>query len=78
MFRNKKPYLSIADVQRIYPNQWVALAVSETDAHGFAKAGEVILHSSDERFVWRAIRREDVEDPIYVFFSGFESASAAA
>jgi hypothetical protein len=78
MFSNKKPFLSIAEVQRIYPNQWVALAVSETDDHGMAVAGEVILHSSDERFVWRAVRREDVEDPIYVFYSGCDEAIVAA
>jgi hypothetical protein len=78
MFRTRNSCLSIAEVQRIYPNQWVALAVSETDDHGFAVAGEVILHSVDERFVWSALRREDVEDPIYVFHSGCESATVAA
>jgi hypothetical protein len=78
MFRSENPFLSIAEVQRIYPNQWVALAVSETDDHGFAVAGEVILHNSDERFVWRAVRREDVEEPIYVFYSGCDDATVAA
>ena len=78
MYRNKKFILSITEIERIYPNEWVALAVSETDLHGFAAAGEVMLHSSDEQFVWRTVGREDVEEPVYVFFSGNSQEAVAA
>ena len=78
MYRNRKLLLSIAQIERTYPNEWVALAVSETDAHGFAKAGEVMLHSPDEQFVWRTVGREDVEEPVYVFFSGCNDEAVAA
>jgi hypothetical protein len=78
MYRNRKLLLSIKEIERIYPNEWVALAVSETDAHGFATAGEVMLHSSDEQFVWRTVGREDVEEPVYVFFSGATRNTVAA
>ena len=78
MYRNRKLLLSISEIERIYPNEWVALAVSETDAHGFAKVGEVMLHSPDEQFVWRTVGREDVEEPVYVFFSGADREALAA
>jgi hypothetical protein len=78
MYRNKKLLLSIPEIERIYPNEWVALAVSETDAHGFARTGEVMLHSSDEQFVWRTVGREEVEEPVYVFFSSSNREAVAA
>ena len=62
--------LSITDIERFYPQQWVAVAVTETDADGFALEGELIVHNSDERFVWTAVKLGEVGDPIYVFFTG--------
>jgi hypothetical protein len=70
MFGKGSTVISIREIQRIYPNQWVAIAVVETDTDGFAVAGEVIVHDSDERFVWGAVKLGNLDDPIYVFYTG--------
>ncbi|MEW6126315.1 MAG: hypothetical protein AB1757_04565 [Acidobacteriota bacterium] len=70
MFGKENPVLSIKEIKNRYVNEWVALAIAETDADGFAAAGEVITHDRDESFVWTAVKLREVEDPIYVFFTG--------
>ena len=66
--------ISIKEIKRSYPDEWVAVAVIETDADGFAATGEVLAHAADERFVWSATRLGDVENPVYVFFTGARHA----
>jgi hypothetical protein len=79
MFGKVASIHSILEIKRIYPDQWVAVAVTRTDDDGFALEGEVIMHNSDERFVWTAIKLGEAGDPIYVFFTGSrESITAAA
>jgi hypothetical protein len=51
MFGNGSVIFSINEIKRFYPDQWVAVAVMETDADGFASKGEVIMHNSNEQFV---------------------------
>jgi hypothetical protein len=70
MFGNGSAIFSITDIKRFYPEQWVAVAVTEIDADGFASKGEVIMHNSDEQFVWTAIKLGEAGDPIYVFYTG--------
>ena len=62
--------ISIKEIKRFYPDEWVAVTVLETDADGFAAKGEVLAHATDERFVWSATRLGDSDDPVYVFFTG--------
>lgn len=70
MFGKGPVVFSITEIKRFYPDQWVAVAVAETDADGFALKGEVIVHNSDERFVWTAVKLGEADEPIYVFFTG--------
>ena len=70
MFEKGNGILSIAEIKNLYLNEWVALAIAETDVDGFASSGEVIMHASDERFVWTAIKLREIEEPIYVFHTG--------
>jgi hypothetical protein len=70
MFGNGSVVFPITEIKCFYPDQWVAVAVTETDADGFALKGEVIVHNSDERFVWTAVKLGEADDPIYVFFTG--------
>lgn len=70
IFGNGSAIFSIREIERFYPDEWVAIAVTETDADGFASKGEVIIHDSDERFVWSAARLGNADDPVYVFFTG--------
>ena len=69
--------ISIKEIKRSYPDEWVAVAVIETDADGFAAKGEVLAHAPDERFVWPATRLGDVDSPVYVFFTGTRQARSA-
>jgi hypothetical protein len=62
--------LSINEIRSFYPDQWVAIAVTDTDADGFASEGEIIVHNADEKLVWYATKLGDFEEPIYVFFTG--------
>jgi hypothetical protein len=78
MFGNVSVVFSIMEIKRFYPEQWVAVAVTETDADGFASKGEVIMHDSEEQFVWTAIKLGEAEDPIYVFYTGSRQRIDAA
>jgi hypothetical protein len=67
--------ISIREIQRFYPDEWVAVAVIETDDDGFASKGEVIAHAPEERFVWLATKLGDGENPVYVFHTGARRVS---
>lgn len=70
MFGSGPVTFSIREIKRVYPNEWVAILVSETDSDGFALEGEVMVHDADEKFVWSAVRLGNTEDPVYVFHTG--------
>ncbi|HSE98214.1 MAG TPA: hypothetical protein VLD57_08125 [Blastocatellia bacterium] len=70
MFGRGSAIISIGEIHRIYPNQWVAVSVAETDVDGFAVAGEVLVHNQDEKYVWAAVKLGENDDPIYVFHTG--------
>lgn len=78
MFGKGNVDFSITEIKHFYPDQWVALAVTETDADGFALKGEVIMHNPDERFVWTALKLGEADGPIYVFFTGSGRSITAA
>jgi len=78
MFFSRSQIISISEICCSYPNEWVALAIAETDADGFAVAGKIIIHDKDERFVWPAVRLGETDDPIYVFFTGARRKSVLA
>jgi hypothetical protein len=67
---------SVDEVRRLYPNEWVAIAVRETDDDGLALAGVLLVHDGDERFVWTAAHLGESDDPIYVFFTGPQRGNA--
>lgn len=68
--RSGNQIVSVRELRNIYPNEWVALAIAETDADGFAARGEVITHDADERFVWSAIKLKEPDEPVYIFYTG--------
>jgi hypothetical protein len=78
MFGSGTDVFSILEITRNYPDQWIAVAVTEIDDDGFATAGEVLVHDSDERAVWSAVRLGDAEDPVYVFYTGTRHKTTAA
>jgi hypothetical protein len=78
MFFTSSQVFSVGEICRSYPNEWVAIAVAETDADGFAVSGEIISHDTEERFVWPAVRLGEIENPVYVFFTGAVRKSSFA
>jgi hypothetical protein len=78
MFGHATSLSSVAEIERSYPNQWVAIAVRKTDADGLPSAGEVLVHDPDERVVWPALKLGEDDDLIYVFYTGARKITAAA
>jgi hypothetical protein len=70
MFSRGNEVFSINEIKSIYPNEWVAIEIAQTDEDGFATSGEIITHDSDERFVWSAIKLKESFELVYVFYTG--------
>jgi hypothetical protein len=70
MFSRGNEVFSINEIKHIYPNEWVAIEIAQTDEDGFAASGEVITHACDERFVWSAIKLKEGFELVYVFYTG--------
>ena len=70
MFSNDARIFSLVEVERSYPDEWVAIAVQKTDEHGLPTAGQVLVHNAEERLVWSALKLGDDDDLVHVFFTG--------
>jgi hypothetical protein len=67
---SRETILSLVDIRRSYPDQWVAIAVQKTDEDGLPSAGQILVHNAEERFVWSALKLGDNDELVYVFFTG--------
>jgi hypothetical protein len=70
MFARGNEIFSINEIKNIYPNQWVAIDIAQTDEDGFAATGELITHDSNEQFVWSAVKLKESFERVYVFYTG--------
>jgi len=70
MTRNRNDILSLVEIKRSFPEEWVAIAVRKTNADGLPSAGVVLVHDADEQFVWPALRLGESDDLIHVFHTG--------
>jgi hypothetical protein len=70
MFSRGNDIYSIQEIKSIYPNEWVAIEIAQTDEDGFATSGEVITHACEERFVWSAVKLKESFERVYVFYTG--------
>jgi hypothetical protein len=77
MLGSESRIVSIGEIKSTYPDEWIALAIAETDADGFAARGEIITHDADERFVWSAIKLKEPDEPVYVFHTGVKTRRIA-
>ncbi|HXG67298.1 MAG TPA: hypothetical protein VNO70_19500 [Blastocatellia bacterium] len=75
MSSNRSAVFSIVEIKRIYPEEWVAVAIAETDADGLPAMGAVLVHGRDERFVWSAAKLGEMDELIYVFHTGARLAA---
>jgi hypothetical protein len=70
MFARGNQIFSINEIKSIYPNEWVAIDIAQTDEDGLAATGEIITHDSNEQFVWSAIKLKESFERVYVFYTG--------
>jgi len=78
MSRNHNDIFSIVEIKRSFPDQWVAIAVRETDADGLPSTGVVLVHDADEQFVWPALKLGESDDLVHVFYTGSRGRITAA
>ena len=69
---------SLVEIKRSYPDEWVAIAVRRTDADGLPSAGIVLVHDTDEQFVWPALKLGESDELIHVFHTGDRSSITVA
>ena len=65
-----KDIISLTEIKQCFPDEWVAIAIRKTDAHGLPSAGLVLVHNADEQFVWPALQLGESDDLVYVFHTG--------
>ncbi len=65
---DKRQELKISEILKKYPQQWVAVKVTETDKYGWPAKGEVILQVSGIDLVEDKIK--DIQDNLYIFYTG--------
>lgn len=70
MFARGNEIFSISEIKSIYPNQWVAIDIAQIDEDGLAATGEIIIHDSNEQFVWSAVKLKESFERVYVFYTG--------
>lgn len=78
MSRNGNDIVSLVEIKRSFPEEWVAIAVRRTDVDGLPSAGVVLGHDADEQFVWPALRLGESDDLVHVFHTGRRQGIAAA
>ncbi|HSE37943.1 MAG TPA: hypothetical protein VLG74_11630 [Blastocatellia bacterium] len=67
---SRNDVFSLAEIKQSYPEEWVAIAVREIDADGLPSAGIVLVHDTNDLFVWPALKLGESDDLIHVFFTG--------
>ena len=70
--------LSIDEVNRLYPMEWVLLKVTDVDEEGVISAGQVIDHTVHRGKLNKAVKRAHEQDPdahICIFLGGTRRAS---
>jgi len=65
--------LTIAQIERQYPNEWVVIRVTQVDGLDQATAGQVIAHNLDKAVALQSAAQFTAQKPeaqIYILFTG--------
>ena len=69
-------YLSMAEIEAKYPNEWVLIERHQLDRHGLMKSGRVLFHSSDKDEVFqRGMQVPSPRSIAFLFMGGPELAA---
>jgi hypothetical protein len=55
--------------EEIYPNQWIAVRVLESDDFGNPISGEILAHHINHDDLYRAIKKAFLKKKIYIFYN---------
>ncbi len=61
---------SIAEVERLYPNEWLALVIPPEEDEFAPEQGMLVVHSADDNEVWDAVNRITHNQVVQVYFNG--------
>lgn len=64
------PYLTMAEIEARYPNQWVLVDQLMKNHDGMAVGGTVVAHSSEREAVYRIARSLPTPRDIAIFYTG--------
>ncbi len=65
-----QPYMTIAEIEAQFPNQWVLVNELKKDRDGLAEGGRVVAHDSNRDSVYSAAAAIPVPRDIAVFHTG--------
>jgi hypothetical protein len=65
-----EPYLTIAEIEAKYPNEWVLLDKLKTRRDGTALGGVVVAHSAEREPVYRACEQLPPPRDVALFHTG--------
>ena len=74
-FSHKVKSLSIADVSRYHPEQWVVVEIVERDKYGWPEKGKVIGHSVDKSVLIQETKH--LKGDLYLFYTGLVDSKVA-
>lgn len=61
---------SIADVERRYPEEWLAFVIPPGEDEYAPERGMLVVHSTDDTEVWDAVARITHNQVVHVYFNG--------
>jgi 3-methyladenine DNA glycosylase AlkC len=72
--RSKDRIRDLEELKVTYPDQWIALAISEGEDRYEPKRGYLIAHSPHREEVWAIVNALPSDKNVYVFFNGTVTA----
>lgn len=61
---------SLADLKARYPDEWLAVIISEEEDRYDPQRGRLVAHSPDKSLVWQRVADLPASEDVYVFFNG--------
>jgi signal peptidase I len=65
-----EPYMTIAEIEAKYPNEWVLVDKLKKGRDGMAVGGTVVVHSPEREAVYRAAGALPVPRDVAIFHTG--------
>jgi hypothetical protein len=60
----------IAEVERRYPDEWLAFVIPPSEDDYAPERGMLVVHSPNDEEVWAAVQRITFNQVVHVYFNG--------